>query len=264
MKMESFHFRNHDFIVRRYHSESDYEAFLVPKLCEMLPDYHILPFKTGVFSSHDYGVRRADLVFIHKEYKRWIVVEVELSHHSLDSHVYPQAYTFRNGEYKQKHVNYLLGKCSHLVSDELEFLMIYNPPEVLVIVDDPSVYDRNWGRLNEVCKIAIGVPFRDQNSEYGLHYNGWLPKEEMSISNAIWNKEACFLSITSPSLIFDSIIERCELLIDERPSNWVIGQIRGSVLLYPINQWVKQILNQSEEYSLVKNSQGEYELITSE
>ena len=262
--MEYFHFRDHDFVVRRFHSESDYESFLIPHICKMLPDYHILPFKSGVFASHEYGTRRADLVFIHKEYKQWIVVEVELSHHSLESHVYPQAFTFRNGEYKQKHVDYLLEKCPELVSEDLQFLMIYNPPEVLVIVDDPIVYDRNWEQLTEVCKIAIGVPLRDQNSEYGLHYNGWLPEEDCLISDAIWNKEACFLAIATPSLIFDSNIERCELLIDERPSTWQIDRIRGTVVLYPINQWVKRILNQSENYVLSKNSAGEYLISTDE
>ena len=140
-------------------------------------------------------------------------------------------------------------------------MIIYNPPEVLVIVDDPIVYDRNWNRLNDVCQIAIGIPFRNEHSEYGLHYNGWFPESYRDRTEVIWHQEACFLEVVSPSLVFTSNMERCNLLIEGRPSDWMFGQIRGSVVLYPINQWVKQILNNSQEHILFLNSQGDYEII---
>jgi len=259
--MGTFHFGNNAFTIRRHHSEADYEAFLIPHLQRMLPEYHILPFRTGVFASHEYGVRRADLVFIHKEYLNWVVVEVELSHHSLDSHVFPQAFTFRNGEYKIKHVEYLLEKKPDLDSYQLEYLLIYNPPDVLVIVDNPIVYERGWDRLTDVCELAIAVPFRNDNSEYGLFYEGWTPTLLSNITRAIWNKAACFLEVFSPSIIFDASMERCILLIDGRPSEWMSGQIRSSIVLYPVNQWVKQFLNDNYEYTLQLNPQGEYEII---
>ena len=57
-------------------------------------------FKANIFASSEYGNKQADLVFINRDYTDWVVVEVELSHHSLNSHVFPQAYTFKNGKKK--------------------------------------------------------------------------------------------------------------------------------------------------------------------
>jgi hypothetical protein len=56
-------------------------------------------------------------------------------------------------------------------------------------------------------------------------------------------------------------MERCNLLIEGRPSDWMFGQIRGSVVLYPINQWGKQVLNNSQEHIIFLNSQGDYEIM---
>ena len=74
--MELYHCNGKEFKVRRHHSESDYEHFLIDILRSMNPDYFIFPFKANIFASSEYGNKQADLVFINRDYTDWVVVEL--------------------------------------------------------------------------------------------------------------------------------------------------------------------------------------------
>ena len=242
-RLEFYHCNGKEFQVRRHHSESDYESFLLEILRDMNPDYFIFPFKTNIFANSDYGNKQADLVFIHREYIDWVVVEVELSHHSLNSHVFPQAFTFKNGEYNDRHVRYLSGKYDELDEEKLHYLMVYNPPEVLVIVDSMDVYNRGWERLEEVSRIAVAVPLRDQYSNYALHYVGWRPESRTETTAVSWNRESTFIEVHKPSAVFSHDVERCVILLDGRQSDWVVRKLRDSLILFPIQRWVDEHLS---------------------
>ena len=244
--------RNSTFKVKRYHSESDYEAFLIPQMKNLFLDYHILPFKLNVFANSNYGNRQADLVMIHKEYRDWVVVEVELGHHSLNSHVFPQAYTFKNGEYSERHVEYLIGKKNSLDKEKLSFLLMYNPPRVLVIVDDEDVYERGWDRLEEVCKIGLGIPLRNENNDYAVYYTGWMPKSSNSTTSATWRGDFSYLDIDSPVAILQPNQERLTIIVNNRETEWIARPLRGGIVLFPTDSWMSEFLQDGMNYDLVK------------
>ena len=51
---------------------------------------------------------------ISTDYRHWVVVEVEMSRHSLYSHVIPQVRTIREASYTQEYAAYIHGKCPTL------------------------------------------------------------------------------------------------------------------------------------------------------
>ena len=245
-----FLYRGSEFKPRKFHSESDYEAFLVPRLAELLPEYHILPFKLDVFADHNYGNRRADLVLIEKEYRNWIVVEVELGHHSLNSHVFPQAYTFRNGEYGQRHVNYLIRKLPELDPDKIEFLITYNPPGVLTIVDDEGVFERGWDSLRDVCEIGVAIPYRNRDNDYSLYYTGWLPKGQIEETTGTWKSAFGYLDVLNPSIIMGVGEEEVSILVNDRESSWKVRTLRDGIVFFPLDSWVTDFLTPDTEYAM--------------
>lgn len=244
--------RNSTFKVKRFHSEADYEAFLIPQMKKMFFDYHILPFKPNVFADRNYGNRQADLVMIHKEYLDWIVVEVELGHHSLNSHVYPQAYTFRYGEYSERHVDYLMTKRNAFDREKLSFLLIYNPPKVLVIVDDEKVYDRGWGALEEVCNIGLCIPLRSEANDYAIYYTGWMPKSSKSITSGKWSGDFGYLDISSPVKILDPGQDRLAIIVNNRETEWIARTLSSGIFLFPTDSWMIDFLQDGMNYDLVK------------
>lgn len=253
--MKRFQWRGELFNVRRHYSEADYEAFLIPQMINLFPSYHILPFKLNILAESRYGDKRADLVMIHKEYRNWVVVEVELGHHSLNSHVYPQAYTFRNGEYGERHVNYLLGKNQTFDEDRLSYLIMYNPPEVLVIVDDEEVYNRGWDEIGDVCKVSIGVPLRNNQNEYAFWYDGWTPEVADNGSSAKWHADFEYLSLDAPAEVLSHGDNHPLLIIDGRESRWTVRPIRRGIVLFPLEHWVRDSLIDGLEYFLRVNEQ---------
>ena len=114
-------------------SESEFESILISNTEIIRDNVIIIPFKKTVRSVDSSA--RADLAMISRDYRYWIVVEVEMSNHSLHSHVIPQICTLRDAEYRQDCVDYLHSKNTTLNKSRLADLLRGDPPEILVIAN---------------------------------------------------------------------------------------------------------------------------------
>ena len=72
-------------------AEAEFEDLLIQNAQILRANTVIVPFKKTVYSAEQSA--RADLAIISTDYRHWIVVEVEMSRHSLYSHVIPQVRT---------------------------------------------------------------------------------------------------------------------------------------------------------------------------
>jgi hypothetical protein len=111
--------------------EKDYENQIRRYSDKLFPDFYCVKFNAKVNSV--FGNCIPDLALIHKDYKDWYVVEVELEHHSLSHHVLDQIRSMHHGEYGESHVEYLLQQEALLDESKLRQL-VRQQPHTLIIV----------------------------------------------------------------------------------------------------------------------------------
>lgn len=89
-----------------YDNEAHFEEIAKKQFAETFDQFLVVDFKPLVLG--DQGIRRRpDIALVHRQYQMWIVVEVELEHHSLDHHVFPQMQVLASGAYDDSHADYL-------------------------------------------------------------------------------------------------------------------------------------------------------------
>jgi len=121
--------------------ENEFEQLLIANAQHLVPLFKVCPFKVIVES--DEGAAKADLAFIDNGYREWIVVEVELSHHSFYGHVLPQARRLRLGVYDERHAVYLSRQDASLEAVRLPDMVKGKQPRVLVLANE---IDPEWER----------------------------------------------------------------------------------------------------------------------
>jgi hypothetical protein len=159
--------------------EADYEQIIFDYCQDLFPQWIPAPFKTDVIGE-DGTIKRPDLALIDRSYREWWVVEVELAHHNLRTHVMPQVEAFRTATYERRHAEYLHARIPMLDLGRLADMMLGLPPEVLVVVDRP---DTDW--LPELhasgVHLSIVEPFRDPSDHLLLRVNGHRPEPPASV-----------------------------------------------------------------------------------
>jgi hypothetical protein len=153
--------------------ERHYEDLVLDRAATLFPGWMCVPFAEKVFDDSDIA-KQPDFALIDEHYRSWWVVEVELAHHSLQTHVLPQVRVFRQGTYGPRHAEALHGKAPHLDRDRLLAMMTGDPPGVLVVVDSLTTGWREPLRDAGV-KLAIAEPFRNLHGTVVLRLNGDQP-----------------------------------------------------------------------------------------
>ncbi|MCH7663641.1 MAG: hypothetical protein IH859_07205, partial [Chloroflexi bacterium] len=152
--------------------ENDYEGLIIQNRQSIFPDFHVLNFKKTVYS--DEGAAQADLAIIDKKYRDWWVVEVELSHHSLQKHVLPQVRVLSAAYYRESEAMYLWRQMIALDLCRLRDLVRVRQPGVIVVVDSVKA---DW--LQELKRFDILIlmlqVFRSSFNEYIFRWNGDYP-----------------------------------------------------------------------------------------
>ena len=119
--------------------EKQYQQKIINHADILFPNYICVAAEPRISTGKDMGgeVRKPDLFLIHKEYKKWYVVEVELSHHDLMGHVVSQIEVFHKGEYNKPDViRCILDSDTKNLLDHRQFAnLIKEVPQVCIIVD---------------------------------------------------------------------------------------------------------------------------------
>ena len=148
--------------------EQDYENQLLRFSNQLFPDFYCVKFKSKVQSI--FGNCIPDLALIHREYRDWYVVEVELEHHSLEYHVLDQVKSMYHGEYTQVHADYLLGQLPSLDESRLKDLIRQKPHTLVVVpISKISWRERLYQFQTKILTVEI---WRNDRHESILRVDG--------------------------------------------------------------------------------------------
>lgn len=231
--------------------ERDYEALILSRSAELFPAWRCVPF-SEVVEGEDGTRKRPDLALIDLQYRHWWVVEVELSHHNLFSHVIPQVDVFRTGTYGERHADALRAKAPELDATHLETMLRGSPPDVLVVVDSPRA---DWsGPLRERrVQLAIVEPFRGMGPTVALRVNGDQPQPHPTmLSHCSRGAVRRLLKVHSPAALPDW---EGGLMIEFQgaETRWDVVQLQDAVMLRPERG---DVLGDAAAVDLVRRDDG--------
>jgi hypothetical protein len=142
--------------------ESEYESSIKRYAENLFPGFWCGSFTELVKS--EYGDSKPDLVLVDKQYRRWIVVEVELEHHSLYGHIEPQMRCLSYGTYGEAHASKIATTLVESDFERLALMVRTVDPEFLVI--SPVIPEKWIGPLTmlgvKTCSIEIFINNRDE------------------------------------------------------------------------------------------------------
>lgn len=153
--------------------ESEYENSVRRYASNLFPGYFCCRFNARVTSEE--GISQPDLALIDAEYRGWVVVEVELEHHPLESHVEPQMRRLVNGDYTLDHADYLLSQNPDLDRERLRRLIRTCEPEFLVVVPE-EIADWRSTLSNLGVKLGVVKVFADYRGRRVVSQAGDLPR----------------------------------------------------------------------------------------
>lgn len=253
--------KNRRYMQHFYRKEDEFEAIAQSALQRILSEFWVLGFKPKVLG--DEGIpRRPDLVLIDKRYRMWTIVEVELSNHSLDHHVYPQMQALATGNYKEEHAMWLVNRNDFLDKAQMIRMVQHKSPSVMVLVNSTDV-SHKWSQLKHLCvELAYLETFR--NVETGddiFSYSGYEPKIEPRIvakakhNNTLRNTLFC-KQIADQKLRQDGEVQMCfnQTILDVR----IIPMKNDECLLQP-----KQTTNftNTRNYNICVTEQGDFLIV---
>lgn len=156
--------------------ETEFETILQDQAARLFAQYYFVPFKTPVTSDLDADIRKPDFALVHRAYRSWWVVEVELAHHSLKGHVFPQVRTLSRARYGVSEATYLCRQAPSLCKNKVMEMFKGDQPRVLVIVNSPI---DGWAdALRSLrARVVVCQIFRSRMNKLLLRLNGDYPSE---------------------------------------------------------------------------------------
>ncbi len=135
-------------------SESQFEFMVVRALSCVYPNY--LCFVFGGSFRYDDRFCRPDLALVARDYSHWFIVEVELTSHSLEGHVLPQAKAFRYGDPQSDCVPSLSRELNIEAKQAQTFLNLV-PRSVLVVANKRLATWEIALRSHDVQVLTVSV-----------------------------------------------------------------------------------------------------------
>lgn len=212
--------------------ETEFENIMAAKAQHVFPGFHAVPFKKTVQS--DFGTARADYSLIETNYREWWVVEVEMSHHSLQGHIIPQITTLANARYGKEESDYLHQKAPLLDVERLASMMKGTSPRVLVVLDRPKPL---W--IAEIektgARLAVFEIFKSHLDRFVYRINGYFPTPDRETLSVCYLDPSIpmLLKIESPAVLELQHNETTEILFDGRLTTWSRLDSADSVWLKP-------------------------------
>ena len=236
--------------------ESDFEHLVKQHSNALFPNYRAVPFKRLV--SDEDASAKADFALVHREYRDWWVVEVEMAHHSLDAHVAPQVKTLSRARYGEDEARYMCQQSSSLDPDRLRSMMKGTQPRVLVVVNSPRPEWKPaltpYGAL-----IAVMEIFRSQQNQFIYRINGETPAPVVdAFSKCYLDKQIPrLLVVESPGILTVRHGETMRIRHGNGVSDWVRIDAAYRVWLSPSRN---NPLESKKTYRLSRLESGEFEL----
>ncbi|HEX5714800.1 MAG TPA: hypothetical protein VF179_01500 [Thermoanaerobaculia bacterium] len=232
--------------------ESEFESILLQEARKVFSEYYVVPFKTIVLSEE--GDAKPDLALIHRQYRRWWVVEVEMSHHSLTGHVLPQVRRLARANYGDAEVAYLWEQSPDLRRSSLVEMFKGSPPRILVVANAPVP---GWiERLRAFdALVAVFQVFRSRTNKYLYRLNGEFPSDEdveIISTCRCWALHR-FLKIDSPAQLEIKRGEVVSIHHETGTLQWERVDTADSVLLHALRD---HPLEPSTIYEIVRSTDG--------
>jgi hypothetical protein len=235
--------------------EVDFERVVIATGRLIFPDFHIVPFKTPVFSDEDCAI--ADLALVEKSYREWWVVEVELGNHSLGGHVLPQVRTLSAASYGEDQGRILCDNCHDLMADRISDMLKGKQPRVLVIVDAER---KEWLQplKRYEAELLVLQMFRSDRNDHALRIDGHLPAVSSSIVSECKFDPFVprFLVVHSPALLGVLPGEKISVRHGTFVTEWQRVDCQDKVWLAPSGQ---NPLSSNETYQIVRVEDGSLE-----
>jgi hypothetical protein len=210
--------------------EAEFESIILTRSEALFPGLTPARFRKVVHSSTDSAI--PDYALIDHRYLSWWIVEVELSSHSLDSHVIPQVRTFCDATYGEEEAEYLCRANPSMDSQKVFTLLRGRPPSVLVVVNEACP---EWRRPLEAlgARLAVFEVFRSELDRYVFRMNGYTPSGSVASATRCRADRSLpfFLRVESPNLLEG----RQQLIIEHQGSltEWERVQNQDTVWIHP-------------------------------
>jgi hypothetical protein len=220
-------------ITSRSWMERDFERIVIDRAGDIFPGWRCAEFRETV-EGEDGTRKQPDLALVDHQCRQWWVIEVELAHHDLYSHVLPQVDAFRTGRYGERHAAALAQALPDLGLDRLKLMMRGVSPEVLVLVDSPNT---SWRRPLREHGVLLGIvePFRDEANHLILRLNGDHPELPGDIISRCSRSELRRLwRVQSPATLTEPADEPLRIEHEGVVSEWQIVRLADSILIKPI------------------------------
>jgi hypothetical protein len=236
--------------------EDEFERILIANAQHLVPSFKVCPFKVIVES--DEGAAKPDLAFVDNAYRQWVVVEVELGHHSFYGHVLPQARRLHLGLYDERHAEYLKRQDPTLDSNRLLDMVKGEQPRVIVLANE---IDLNWER--ELNRISVDVftfqIFKSDKEHYVFETDlvvSSLPETTLTLCRRDRFIQS-WLHVNSPAALPLAANERIEIVVDGAKTSWTRVDTRQGVYLKPEGRCP---LKAQVGYELFQGQSGDLEL----
>jgi hypothetical protein len=221
-----------------YDNEAHYEDIAKKQLSEIFGDF------------------KPDLALIDRRYRMWAVVEVELEHHSLDHHVFPQMKALSSGEYGGLHADYLAQTRSDIDPGRMKDLVAYVPPEIMLLVNSRTVLGKGWGVLESELQVRLTFleVYRAPSGDAIFNLSGYAPHiRPERIAGAKKHRMMNALVCANPNLIPVPDEGIIRMYYEGRPIHWQVVATADSALLIPRPTITLRV---DRNYEILRNEDG--------
>ena len=212
-------------------------------------------------SKMDEGGAKADLAFIDNAYRQWVVVEVELGHHSFYGHVLPQARRLHLGVYDAKHAEYLGRNDPLLDGARLRDMVKGEQPRVIVLANEMVP---EWEReLNRIEVDAYTFEMFKSAKEHYVFETDLVINSLSPTTLSLCRRDRIiqsWLQVNSPAALPVAHNERMEVIVDGAITVWKRFDARQVVYLQPEGRCP---LSSEIGYELFRGQSGDLELLPS-
>ena len=166
----------------------------------------------------------------------WVVVEVELEHHSLMHHVVPQISTFCTGHYAESHAELIHDRDATFDLEHLSNLVAYIPPVVMVVVNSRAVLNAGWRILETEysAHLTFVESFRSADDDIITRLSGYQPTPPPRKVIRLRKQEMMnALVCRRPSEVPAQLTENVRVLSEERQRVWKVLRTGDTVLFLP-------------------------------